>query len=75
MQLKEPFNPIKMNSLAWFLSEDGKEYLSSHLIQYSRNNEDLTEQKQEIILVESKIGEDKVIPNKPKSLKDFLNLK
>ena len=60
--------PFKLNSLAWFLSEDGKEYL----IKYKKTIE-LSEFTPEVyVLAEEKIGKDKQFKTRPKNLLDFL---
>lgn len=74
MQLREPFGKFKMQSLAWFKTQDGKKFLGIWYFEYQKANTNLTVEKEEIVLSESKIGEDIQIKQKPKTLKEFLNL-
>lgn len=59
---------IKVNSLAFFLTEDGRNYLQKieNSLKYK------LEDKEKIILTKNKIGEDKQI-NPIISIKDFIN--
>lgn len=54
-------------SLAWFLKSEGKAFL---LKEYESFNMNLN--KQEIFLNENKIGEDKKVCQKPKTLLEFI---
>ena len=54
-------------SLAWFLKSEGKAFL---LKEYESFNMNLT--KQEVPLNENKIGEDKKVCQKPKTLLEFI---
>jgi hypothetical protein len=71
--LSPPSN-YKVSTLAFFLTKDGKNYLSDQLFEYQKTKINLSPQKNEIKIEESKIGEDIQVAKKPKSLKDFLNL-
>lgn len=73
IQAKEPFYPLKMNSFAWFKTDEGEEFLSKELFEYKRANVPLSKEKEEIVLSPTKIGEDIQLLKKPKTLKDFLN--
>ena len=60
-------------SLAYFVAKYGKQYLMEQFYNFKKNT--LTRpEKEAIILEDSKIGEDAIISNKPKTLKDFINL-
>ena len=62
----------KVPSLAYFMADYGKQYLSEQFFNFKKNT--LTQpEKPAIILDENKVGEDVVIVHKPKSLKDFIN--
>ena len=71
--LSPPSN-YKLSTLAFFLTKDGKNYLSDQLFEYQKTKTNLSPEKNNIKIEESKIGEDVQIVKKPKSLKDFLNL-
>jgi len=66
-----PYNR-KVPSLAYFMSDYGKQYLSEQFFNFKKNTLTFPE-KPAIITEENKIGEDKIISQKPKTLKDFLN--
>jgi len=57
-----------MNSLAWFLSKDGKKYLQLKLYEFNYKPK-----REEIIKGEEKIGEDWNGNSKLKSLRKFLS--
>ena len=57
-------NDLKLPSLAWFLTEEGKIFLSTE----DKKKYLIIEKPKEIILNENKIGEDKNICKKPKTL-------
>lgn len=61
--------PFKLNSLLWFLTPDGKVAVNKHLygIQTCKTPET------EYSISNQKFGEDKVLPPKPKTFKDFLD--
>lgn len=63
----------KIPSLVWFLSPAGKSYMTEQSYEYQKQKGNLTLQKEEIPLTETKIGEDVELITKPKTLKDFLN--
>lgn len=60
--------PFEMNSLAWFLSKDGKKYLQLKLHEFNYNP-----QSYEIIAGDQKVGEDWLGQPKRKSLRNFLS--
>lgn len=60
--------PFKLNSLAWFLSDEGKTYL----IKYKKNIDLKGFDPVVFQLGDEKVGEDKHIESKPKNLLDFL---
>jgi hypothetical protein len=60
--------PFEMNSLAWFLSKDGKKYLQLKLYEFNYKPK-----REEIIKGEEKIGEDWNGNSKLKSLRKFLS--
>ena len=73
--LKPPFYPVSIPSLAWFLTEDGKKYLTLHYFEYIKDNTNLTLKAQEVKLEKEKVGKDiRIENNKPKSLQDFLGM-
>lgn len=58
----------KLNSLAWFLSEDGEKFIAINVKKQS-----LKEAKKEIFkIAKEKIGEDKNTCQKPKSILQFI---
>ena len=65
-----PYNK-KIPSLAYFQADYGKQYLKEQFFNFKKNNLTFPE-KQSIIVEENKIGEDKSIPKKFKTLKDFI---
>lgn len=69
----KPPNNYKVTSLVWFLTSEGKHYLSDQLVEYQKQSPSLFPKQEEISLSETKIGEDISVIQKPKSLKDFLN--
>jgi hypothetical protein len=71
--LSPPSN-YKVSTLAFFLTKDGKNYLSDQLFEYQKTKNNLSPQQSNIKMEEYKVGEDAQIVKKPKSLKDFLNL-
>jgi len=56
-------------SLSWFLTDEGKQFIS---IAEKKRDLDL-DTKKTYSIEEDKIGEDKKITKKPKTIKDFLN--
>ena len=62
--------PFKLNSLAWFLGSKGKEFLALEL---KRHNLSLKKKKKHI-LDNRKIGEDKKIDRKPRTMLEFSRL-
>ena len=68
---KKAYVPFKINSLRWFLTESGKAYLSLEL---KRHSLDLGSNVS-YDLLNHKIGEDKKVTPKIKSVKDFINAK
>ena len=61
---------LKLPSLAWFLTEDGKKFIAME-----DKKLDLSFDKKETTqLNENKIGEDKKVCQKPKSLVEFIKL-
>jgi hypothetical protein len=61
-------NDLKLPSLAWFLTEDGKRFLAT---EDKKKYLDIKRVK-EAPLMENKIGEDKKICKKPKTLIEFI---
>jgi hypothetical protein len=68
-----PPSGYKVASLVWFLTPEGKNYLSDQKFEYAVQSTHLVEKKEEISLSEAKIGDDVQIQRKPRTLKDFLN--
>jgi hypothetical protein len=68
-----PYNR-KIPSLAYFMADYGKQYLSEQFFNYKKNTCDLSPVIQNITLSQDKIGEDIVVKKQPKTIKDFLNL-
>ena len=62
---------FKLNSLRWFLTDNGKAFLK---LEHKRQRFDI-KPKTQYTLDESKIGKDKKVTRKVKSIKDFLNAK
>ena len=60
---------LKLPSLAWFLTDEGKVFLA---IERKKNELCLDNKQEKIILNENKIGEDKKVCQKPKSLLEFI---
>jgi len=60
---------LKLPSLAWFLTDEGKKTLA---IQESINKLNIIKDKKDIFLSENKIGEDKNVCQKPKTLLEFI---
>ncbi len=58
----------KLSSLSWFLTDDGKLFIKTSKLKKDINIEEVSNPEVE----EEKIGEDKIIDKKPKSLLDFL---
>ncbi len=61
-------NDLKLPSLAWFLTEDGKRFLATEDKKKYLN----IKKPEEAPLQENKIGEDKNICKKPKTLIEFI---
>ena len=74
IQCKEPFFPLRMKSLAWFLGEEGKSYLTFHYFEYLKASTNLTKEVKPVKLEKEKIGQDVEIKKEPKSLQDFLGM-
>jgi hypothetical protein len=68
-----PYNK-KIPSLAYFMADYGKQYLSEQFFNYKKSTSDFSPKHEKIVLSQEKIGEDIIINNKPKSIRDFLNL-
>lgn len=63
----------KVPSLAYFMADYGKQYLQEQFYNFNRTKLDISPKIEKVELSSEKIGEDLVI-EKPKTLKDFLNL-
>lgn len=63
------FLGFKLNSLAWFLTDDGKKYISEEKLRLSLN----FKPTETVILSDEKVGESLSLPKKPRNLKEFLN--
>jgi hypothetical protein len=63
----------RVPSLAYFIADYGKQYLQEQFFNFNKSKLDLSPKIEKVELSKDKIGEDAVI-NKPKTLKDFLNL-
>jgi hypothetical protein len=63
----------KVPSLAYFIADYGQQYLQEQYFNFNKSKLDLSPKIEKVELSKDKIGEDVVI-NKPKTLKDFLNL-
>lgn len=61
-------NDIKLPSLAWFLTEDGKRFLVTE----DKKKYLIIKKPEKIHLQKNKIGEDKNICQKPKTLLQFI---
>jgi len=64
----------KVPSLAYFMADYGKQYLSEQFFNYKKKTSDLSAKIEEITLSQDKIGEDTLIKKEPRTIKDFLNL-
>jgi hypothetical protein len=65
-----PYNR-KVPSLAYFQADYGKQYLEEAFFNFKKEN--LTfQEKPAIIMQTDKVGEDAVVSQKPKTLKDFI---
>ena len=60
---------FKLNSLAWLLTPDGKTAVNKHLFSVKLDSQP----KETYTVGDQKFGEDKVLPAKPKTFKDFLD--
>lgn len=61
-------NQVKLNSLAWFLTEEGKAFIKLEL-----KKQNLKDFKKDIFVInEKKAGQDKTIHKKPKSILEFI---
>jgi hypothetical protein len=63
--------PFKVNSLRWFLTDSGKTYIKQELARHELDFEPIKRYS----LRKNKVGSDKKITHRLKSLKDFLNAK
>ena len=69
-----PPSGYRVASLVWFLTPEGKNYLSDQMFEYQKQTIHLVEEnKEEITLSPTKIGEDIQVQRKPRTIKDFLN--
>ena len=68
-----PPEGYKVDSLLFFTVNLGENYLSDQLLEFKKNQESSLPKKEEIPLASGKIGEDIIIINKLRTLKDFLN--
>ena len=59
---------VNLPSLAWFLTDDGKNFLSKEYLKQKLK----FDQPENIPLKENKVGEDKKVCQKPKSLLEFI---
>jgi len=65
----------KVPSLAYFMADYGKQYLSEQYFNYLKQTTDLSPKNEKIVLSDTKIGEDApIISSGPKTLKEFLSL-
>jgi hypothetical protein len=69
----KPPEGYRINSLTFYYSVLGRNYLSDQLVEYAKFKGVAQEKKPEISLAPTKIGEDIITQSKPKTLKDFLN--
>ena len=69
----KPIEGYKFNSLVFYLSVLGKNYLSDQMVEYAKTKGVRAEETKEIPLSETKIGEDVITDFKPRTLKEFLN--
>ena len=63
----------KINTLLWLSCPEGHNYLNAFIMEYKLHSVNLSPKIENVQLEHQKVGED-VIINKPKTLKDFLNL-
>ena len=64
--------PFKLNSLAWFLTDEGKSYVA---LEKKRQTLSPKMQRAQTKLRKNKIGKDKKITRKPKNVLQFLGSK
>lgn len=69
----EPPNGYKVNSLVWFLTKEGKHYISDQLFEYKKQSPELIKTQTSITLEPNKIDKDVTVSMRPKSVKEFLN--
>lgn len=68
----QPPNGYKVTSLVWFLTKIGQTYLSDQLVEYSKQNVNLSAPANNTPSADTKVGEDIEVKLKPKTLKEFL---
>ena len=66
---EEAYLPFRLNSLAWFLGRDGKEYIGKEELQQKMP----MSQRKSYKLEKNKIGKDKKVTFKANTLMEFLN--
>jgi len=60
---------LKLPSLAWFLTDEGKKFIATEQIK----DKLILERPEKIQLKENKLGQDKKVCQKPKSLLEFIS--
>jgi hypothetical protein len=68
----QPPNGYKVSSLIWFLTPEGKHYLSDQMLERAKQTTESPTKNQQVQLSPNKIGEDVVVLGRPKSVKEFL---
>lgn len=64
----------RVNTLRQLLTQEAEVYLESSIFEFKKETMDLTHKVEQVELLPDKVGEDTVIKQEPKTLKDFLNL-
>lgn len=64
--------PFRLNSLYYFLTEDGIKFLKDQKTKFDKSNFELDIERKEYILEKDKIGEDVIVDRKKQSLMGFM---
>ena len=67
-----PLEGHRFNTLLFYFSVLGRNYLSDQMVEFAKLNP-VQKETEEIPLTQAKIGEDITAEYKPKTLKEFLN--
>ena len=64
--------PFKLNSLFWFLTEDGLKFLQDQKKDFHRKKFNVIQERKEYEILENKVGERVLVDKKNQTLMDFL---